>query len=73
LDQFHVIAGTAQTPALLLIHDSHPYESWNIAGSFDLANPGLFCVVGSKSRIPPKEVWAKVGPFIQGDNPQPPF
>lgn len=73
LDQFHVIAGTVQTPALLLIHDSHPYESWNIAGSFDLANPGLFCVVGSKSRIPPKEVWAKVGPFIQGDNPQPPF
>jgi hypothetical protein len=73
LDQFHVIAGTAQTPALLLIHDSHPYESWNITGSFDLANPGLFCVVGSKSRIPPKEVWAKVGPFIQGDNPQPPL
>jgi hypothetical protein len=73
LEQFHVIAGTAQTPALLLIHDSHPYESWNIAGSFDLANPGLFCVVGSKSRIPPKEVWAKVAAFIQGTTAQPPL
>lgn len=73
LEQFHLIAGTAQTPALLLIHDSHPYESWNIAGSFDLANPGLFCVVGSKSRIPPKEVWAKVAAFIQGTTAQPPL
>jgi hypothetical protein len=73
LEQFHCIAGTAETPALLLIHDSHPYESWNIAGSFALSNPGLFCVVGSKSRIPPREVWAKVGPFIQGDQPSPPL
>lgn len=73
LEQFHIIAGTAQTPALLLIHDSHPYESWNIAGSFDLANPGLFCVVGSKTRLPPKEVWLKVAPFIQGCATEPPL
>ena len=73
LEQYHIIAGTAQTPALLLIHDSHPYESWNIAGSFDLANPGLFCVVGSKTRLPPKEVWLKVAPFIQGCAVQPPL
>jgi hypothetical protein len=73
LEQFHSIAGTAQTPALLLIHDSHPYESWNIAGSFDLANPGLFCVVGSKTRLPPKAVWQKVAPFIQGSTVQPPL
>lgn len=73
LEQYHIIAGTAQTPALLLIHDSHPYESWNPAGSFDLANPGLFCVVGSKTRLPPKEVWLKVAPFIQGNIAQPPL
>lgn len=73
LEQYHVIAGTAQTPALLLIHDSHPYESWNIEDSFDLANPGLFCVVGSKTRLPPKEVWQKVAPFIQGSAAQPPL
>ncbi|MGY5798278.1 DUF6492 family protein [Rheinheimera faecalis] len=73
LEQYHIIAGTAQTPALLLIHDSHPYESWNIAGSFDVANPGLFCVVGSKTRLPPKEVWLKVAPFIQGSVVQPPL
>jgi hypothetical protein len=65
LEQFHCIAGTSQIPALLLIHDSHPYECWDIARSFDLANPGLFCVVGSKSRIPPKDIWAKVSPFIR--------
>ncbi len=73
LEQYHVIAGTAQTPALLLIHDSHPYESWNVAGSFDLTNPGLFCVVGSKTRLPPKEVWQKVAAFIQGSAVQPPL
>jgi hypothetical protein len=73
LEQYHLIAGTAQTPALLLIHDSHPYEHWNPAGSFDLANPGLFCVVGSKTRLPPKEVWLKVAPFIQGNIAKPPL
>lgn len=73
LDRYHVIAGTVQTPSLLLIHDSHPYESWQIESSFALTNPGLFCVVGSKTRLPPKEVWAKVAPFIQGNSPQPPL
>ncbi len=73
LDQYHITAGTAQVPALLLIHDSHPYESWNVAASFDQANPGLFCVVGSKTGLPPKEVWQKVAPFIQGSMVQPPL
>jgi hypothetical protein len=71
LEQYHVTAGTALIPELLLIHDSHPYESWQVAASFDLANPGLFCVVGSKSRIPPQEIWHKVARYIQGKNAEP--
>ena len=65
LDKFHVIAGTDTVPQLLLIHDSHPYENWNVAASFAPDNPGLFCVVGSKTRLPPKQVFERLSPFIQ--------
>ncbi len=71
LDEFHVTAGTPSVPQLMLIHDSHPFETWDVAHSFGDANPGLFCVVGSKSGLRPQEVWEKVGPFI--DPERPPF
>ena len=64
LDKYHVTAGSAEHPQLLLIHDSHPYETWDVASSFNLDNPGLFCVVGSKSHLEPGEVWDRVSPFI---------
>ncbi|MBJ92415.1 MAG: hypothetical protein CL577_07415 [Alteromonadaceae bacterium] len=65
LHKFHVIAGTETVPQLLLIHDSHPYEHWQVADSFAPENPGLFCVVGSKTRLPPKQVFERLAPFIQ--------
>lgn len=64
LNNYHVSAGTAEHPALMLIHDSHPYASWNPKISFDMANPGLFCVVNSSIRLEPSEVWNKVSPYI---------
>ncbi len=65
LEQFHVIAGTSKVPQLMLIHDSHPYEQWQVADSFAADNPGLFCVVGSKTRLPPKQVFERLSAFIQ--------
>ena len=64
LDKYHVTAGTAENPQLMLIHDSHPFENWNVESSFELTNPGLFCVVGSKSRLEPELVWQTVSPYI---------
>ncbi|WP_086933287.1 DUF6492 family protein [Agarilytica rhodophyticola] len=64
LDQYHVTAGSADVPQLMLIHDSHPFENWDVAKSFSNKCPGLFCVVGSKSRLEPEVVWDKVKPFI---------
>lgn len=65
IDQYHVTAGTAALPQRLLVHESHPYESWDTAYSFSQRCPGLFCVVGSKTFLPPQQVWKKVGPFIE--------
>ncbi|MDO6711142.1 DUF6492 family protein [Aliiglaciecola sp. 2_MG-2023] len=64
LDKFHITAGSQTHPQLLLIHDSHPYEDWDTAKSFSSDCPGLFCVVGSKSRLEPEEVWQRISPFV---------
>ncbi len=64
LDKYHIRAGTIETPQLLLIHDSHPFETWDVANSFSSDNPGLFCVVGSKSGIEPQLVWDTIKPYI---------
>lgn len=71
LDEYHIRAGTDKTPQLLLVHDSHPFENWDPAVTFAPDAPGLFCVVGSKSRLEPETVWKKVGPFIPGDSTRP--
>lgn len=72
LDDYHVTAGTDKVPQKLLVHESHPFEQWDVARSFSPACPGLFCVVGSKTFLAPQEVWQKVGPFI-APNGQSPF
>lgn len=64
LEQYHLDAGTRQTPALMIIHDSHPFETWDTASSFDVNKPGYFCVVGSKSLLEPDVVWEKIRPYI---------
>lgn len=64
LAQFHTSAGSDENPQLLLIHDSHPYETWDTAHSFSDKCPGMFCVVGSKSRIEPDEVWKRISQYI---------
>ena len=69
LDQYHVPAGTAENPRCLLVHDTHPFEQWVPAATFATESPGLFCVVGSKSRIAPSLVWQTVRPFIEGRSP----
>jgi len=68
LEKYHVTTGTTEIPQLMLVHDSHPYEDWNVASSFSPDNPGLFCVVGSKNRLDPENVMEKVGPFIPFEN-----
>jgi hypothetical protein len=65
LDRYHVRAGTAEIPQRLLVHDAHPFEEWMPAETFAADSPGLFCVVGSKSRIDVAVVWEKVKPFIR--------
>ena len=52
LDKYHVTAGTTELPQRLLVHESHPYEQWDVARSFSNNCPGLFCVVGSKTFLP---------------------
>lgn len=69
LEQYHVIAGTEAYPQRLLVHESHPYEQWETSYSFSNRCPGLFCVVGSKTFLPPAEVWQRVGPFINPAQP----
>lgn len=64
LTEFHTDAGTEDNPQLLLIHDSHPYENWDTAYSFSSECPGMFCVVGSKSRLEPNEVWQRISQYI---------
>jgi hypothetical protein len=64
LDRYHVTAGTTELPQRLLVHESHPFETWDTAYSFSDRCPGLFCVVGSKSGLPPQAVWDRVGRYI---------
>lgn len=66
-ENYHTIAGTKENPQLLMIHDSHPFETWNVEKSFSSSCPGLFCVVGSKSRLEPDVVWEKIAPYINGN------
>lgn len=60
LDEYHIKTGTEKIPQLLLIHDSHPFESWDAERSFSAEDPGLFCVVGSKSGLEPEVVWDRI-------------
>ena len=60
LDQYHIRAGPKDIPQLLLVHDSHPFETWNAEQSFAKQDPGLFCVVGSKSGLEPEVVWKRI-------------
>lgn len=62
--QFHIDAGTASVPQLMITHDSHPFESWNAEHSFSAAEPALFCVVGSKSRLTPEVVWSRISHLV---------
>ncbi|XOV80361.1 MAG: DUF6492 family protein [Aestuariibacter sp.] len=64
LHRYHFSAGTEQHPQLLLVHDSHPYEEWKPQKNFSADCPGLFCVVGSKSRLEPEMVWRKIKEFV---------
>lgn len=64
LDKYHVTAGTDELPQRLLVHESHSFEKWDVARSFSTECPGMFCVVGSKTFLPPAEVWQKVRPYI---------
>ncbi|MER2492820.1 DUF6492 family protein [Catenovulum sediminis] len=68
LDDFHVICGTEKIPQKLLVDDSHDYQNWHVADSFAEHNPGLFLLVGSKSRLPPKQVFERLSPFINNSN-----
>jgi hypothetical protein len=72
LDRYHVTAGTAAVPQRMLVHESHPFETWDVGRSFSAQCPGLFCVVGSKSGLAPVEIWRKVGPYID-PHATPPF
>lgn len=69
IDRYHVTAGTPALPQRLLVHESHPFETWDTAYSFSARCPGLFCVVGSKSGLPPQTVWVRVGPHIGAPPP----
>lgn len=64
LDKYHVEAGTEDNPQLLLVHDSHPFQHWQPEYNFSHQCRGLFCVVGSKTRLDPDVVWEKVSPFF---------
>lgn len=68
LDDYHVICGTEKLPQRLIVDDSHDYENWVVADSFSKNNPGLFLVVGSKSRLPPKQVFERLSTYIQTPN-----
>jgi len=64
LDKYHVRAGTDEHPQLLLVHESHPFETWDTAQSFAAGEPGLFCVVGSKSGLEPRVIWERVQAYV---------
>ena len=64
LDEYHVEGGTEGVPQVLLGHEAHPFEAWEPAFTFGPDNPALFCLVGSKSRLAPAEVWDAIGSHI---------
>ncbi|AWB66808.1 hypothetical protein C2869_10370 [Saccharobesus litoralis] len=68
LDNHHIRCGTTELPQELLIHDSHPYAEWDVAKSFAPERNGLFCVVGSKTRLEPADVWQKIAKYIPYSN-----
>lgn len=68
LDKYHVTAGTETNPNLMLIHDSHPFETWQPKYNFEASCPGLFCVVNSSSRLEPEVVWDKISAYIPVEN-----
>ena len=70
LDEFHTEGGTDMVPQVLLGHEAHPFESWDPAFTFGLDNPALFCLVGSKSRLTPEQVWEAVGEYIPCRRPE---
>ena len=64
LDDHHIECQTSEVPQYLLNHDAHPFELWDASATFSPQGQGLFCVVGSKSMVPPQVVWERVAPFI---------
>jgi len=68
LDKYHITTGTETHPQLMLIHGTSQIDVWEASESFSLENPGLFCVVGSKSGVDPIDVWNKVAPYIPFDD-----
>lgn len=64
LENHHVITGTKEYPHLLLIHNTHPISDWNVEECFSEEHPGLFCIIGSKTRLEPDFVWTVVEPYI---------
>jgi hypothetical protein len=64
LDKYHITTGTKEYPHILLIHDTYPLSDWNAKECFSEEHPGLFCIIGSKSRLEPDFVWNFVKPFI---------
>ena len=64
LDDYHVEGGTEGVPQVLLGHEAHPFEDWEPPFTFGPDNPALFCLVGSKSRLAPAEVWEAIGSHI---------
>ncbi|WP_017444396.1 DUF6492 family protein [Gayadomonas joobiniege] len=65
LHNYHICCGNRERPQQLLVHDAHPFESWQPAKTFAKDQTGLFCVVGSKSMLEPAEVWQTVAPYIK--------
>ena len=67
LERYHVLAGSDEAPQLLSAGCKHEFESWDTARSFSPDGPSLFCLVGSKSRVEPDEVWAHRAPFVPAE------
>ena len=67
VEDFHIEGGSDQLPQVLLGHEAHPFEEWQPAYTFSPENPALFCMVGSKSGLPPRVVWDTVKDYIPGE------
>lgn len=68
LDKHHVIAGTAETPTLLLsercIWLERAFERFDPAHLFSAGDPALFALVQSNMELDPELVRAQVEPFL---------